>query len=190
MRLRRTSECERSQFSEWNPALRPDRWASESLTHLCVQKLNDVWWRLGRGEHSTPTNQPCPSHQRPRTPVPQEGSTRGPSTIGPAAVMIRPSSVITAVGPWSASITWPTIRSLIACPERGCQLGRGGWRGTVGSDKESIKALACKGGEGRIDLADRSGVEDNDAMTQTGGRERCRWPYTGWPIRNAPLIRS
>jgi hypothetical protein len=32
----------------------------------------------------------------------------------------------------------------------------------VGSDEEGIRALALKGGKGRIDLAARSGVEDLD----------------------------
>ena len=39
----------------------------------------------------------------------------------------------------------------------------------VGSDEEGIGALARKGGKGRIDLADRRGVEDLDLQPDGGG---------------------
>ena len=39
----------------------------------------------------------------------------------------------------------------------------------VGSDEEGIGALARKGGKGRIDLADRAGVEDMDLQPDGAG---------------------
>src|SRR6202040_4401722 len=40
---------------------------------------------------------------------------------------------------------------------------------SVGSDEESIGALARDGGKGRIDLADRTGVEDLDLQPDGWG---------------------
>ena len=40
----------------------------------------------------------------------------------------------------------------------------------IASDEEALGALACESSKGRIDLADRTGVEDLDLQTDARGR--------------------
>src|SRR5713226_3586511 len=53
---------------------------------------------------------------------------------------------------------------------QGGKLQAAAGEGPVGSDEKSVRALALKGGEGRVDLPDCAGVEDMDLQPDSAGR--------------------
>jgi hypothetical protein len=68
------------------------------------------------------------------------------------------------------SITIPISRRNPVARRQDGKLHAAADKKSVASDEEGIRTLARKGGKGRIDLTDRSGVEDMDLQPNGAGR--------------------